>query len=163
MKLSDWTPFIQNHWYRQHYMKFVYLLQFIILLIPSFFETSFMHIHIFWLIIMGIIVFIIHEYIHIITINKKGDISLTFRGFFWLNTNAVLSKTRFWLFMSLPFILLSIIPVILSLYVPSNIKSILLFVSWINTLISASDIINSCLIALKPRNAVFCRGYYRVN
>jgi len=162
MNLSDWTPFIQNNWYRKHYMKFVYLLQFIIFLIPFFFETGFTHINIFSLLIIGISVFIIHEYIHIVTVNKKGDISLTFSGFFWLNTNAVLSKTRFWFFMSLPFILLSVIPAILSFYVPSNIKSIILFVSWINALIASSDIINSFLIALKPKNAVFCRGYFQV-
>jgi len=143
-------------------MKFVYLLQFIIFLIPFFFETGFTHINIFSLLIIGISVFIIHEYIHIVTVNKKGDISLTFSGFFWLNTNAVLSKTRFWFFMSLPFILLSVIPAILSFYVPSNIKSIILFVSWINALIASSDIINSFLIALKPKNAVFCRGYFQV-
>lgn len=34
--------------------------------------------------------------------------------------------------MSLPFNVLSVIPAIMSLYVPSNIKSIILFVSWIN-------------------------------
>ncbi|KPN97190.1 DUF3267 domain-containing protein [Lysinibacillus sp. ZYM-1] len=162
MNLSDWTPFIQNNWYRKHYMKFVYLLQFIIFLIPFFFETGFTHINIFSLMIIGISVFIIHEYIHIVTVNKKGDISLTFSGFFWLNTNAVLSKTGFWFFKSLPFILLSVIPAIMSFYVPSNIKSIILFVSWINALISSSDIINSFLIALKPKNAVFCRGYFQV-
>ena len=96
-------------------------------------------------------------------INKKGDISLTFRGiFFWLHTNAILSKTRFWIFMSLPLIALSVVPAIVSFYVTGNIKSILLFVSWINLLISSSDIINSLLIAIKPKNSVFCRGYYRV-
>ncbi|WP_342472482.1 DUF3267 domain-containing protein [Metasolibacillus sp. FSL H7-0170] len=163
MNFSDWTPFIQNNWYRKHYMKFVYLLQLIIFLIPFFFETDFTQINIFTLIIIGIFVFIIHECLHIITINKKGDISLTFSGiFFWLNTNAILSKTRFWLFMSLPFIGLTVIPAIMSLYVPSNIKSIVLFVSWINAWISSSDIINSFLITIKPKNAIFCRGYYRV-
>jgi hypothetical protein len=35
-------------------------------------------------------------------------------------------------------------------------------VSWINSLISASDIINSFLIAMKPKNSVFCNGYYRL-
>ena len=109
------------------------------------------------------LVFIIHECLHIFVINKKGDISLTFSGiFFWLNTNATLSKTRFWVFMSLPLIALSVVPAIVSFYVSGNIKSILLFVSWINLLISSSDIINSFLIAIKPKNSVFCRGYYRV-
>lgn len=163
MDWSDWTPFIQNHWYRKHYMKFVYLLQLIIFLIPFFFETRFTQMNMFTLILIGIFVFIIHEAIHIVIIKNKGDISLTFSGiFFWLHTNAVLSKTRFWFFMTSPFIVLSGVPAIMSLFTPSDLQSILLFVSWINALISGSDIVNSLLIATKPKNAIFCRGYYRV-
>ncbi len=163
MDLSEWTPFIQNHWFRKHYMKFVYLLQIIIFLIPYFFEGWLPHFNLFALILIGIFVFIIHEALHIIVINKKGDISLTFSGiFFWLRTNAILSKPRFWVFMSLPFIALSVMPVIVSFFVSGDMKSILLFVSWINTLISASDMINSFLIAIKPKNSVFCKGYYRL-
>jgi len=160
---SEWTPFIQNNWFRKHYMKFVYLLQLIIFLLPNFFTTRFTNINLFLLIIIGILVFIIHECLHILVINKKGDISLTFSGiFFWLNTNAILTKNRFWVFMSLPFIVLSVVPIILSFYVLGNIKLILLFVSWFNTLISSSDIINSFLIAIKPKSTVYCRGYYRI-
>ncbi|WP_081340439.1 DUF3267 domain-containing protein, partial [Bacillus mycoides] len=157
------TPFIQNNWYRKHYMKFVYLLQLIIFLIPYFFETGFNHINIFYLIIIGIFVFIIHECLHILVISKKGDISLTRSGtFFWLNTNAILSKTRFWVFMSLPIIVLSVVPAVMSFYVSGNTKSIILFICWINTFISSSDIYNSFLIAIKPKNSVFYRGYYQV-
>ena len=163
MDSLEWAPFIKNNWFRIHYMKFVYLLQIIILLMYRFFDEWFSSIHIFAFILIGILVFIIHESLHIIVVNKKGDISLTFRGiFFWLHTNAVLSKTRFWIFMSLPLIVLSLVPAILSFFVSGNIKSILLFVSWFNFLISGSDIINSFLIAIKPRNSLFCRGYYRV-
>ncbi len=162
MNLVEWTPFIQNNWFRKHYMKFVYLLQITIFLMSWFFHARFAPIHTFALILIGIIVFIIHESLHILVINKKGDISLTFRGFFWLHTNAVLSKMRYWLFMSLPFIVLSVVPAIVSFYVSGTIKSILLFVSLVNLWISASDIINSFLIAIKPKNSVFCRGYYRV-
>lgn len=163
MDFSEWTPFIQNNRYRKHYMKFVYLLQIIIFLIPYFFEIGFTHINIFYLIIIGIFVFIIHECLHILVINKKGDISLTCSGiFFWLNTNAILSKARFWVFMSLPIIVLSIVPAVMSFYVSGNMKSIMLFICWINTFISASDIYNSFFIAIKPKNSVFCRGYYQV-
>lgn len=144
-------------------MKFVYLLQIIIFLIPYFFEIGFTHINIFYLIIIGIFVFIIHECLHILVINKKGDISLTCSGiFFWLNTNAILSKARFWVFMSLPIIVLSIVPAVMSFYVSGNMKSIILFICWINTFISASDIYNSFFIAIKPKNSVFCRGYFQV-
>lgn len=163
MDLSEWTPFIKNNWYQKHFMKFVYLLQIIIFLIPYFFSTGFTNINTFLLIIIGIIVFILHECLHLLVINKKSDISLTFSGiFFWINTNAILSKVRFWVFMSLPFIVFSVVPVIISFYVSGNIKLILLFISWFNTLISSSDIINSFLIAIKPKNTVFCRGYYRI-
>ncbi|MGD6873630.1 DUF3267 domain-containing protein [Sutcliffiella horikoshii] len=158
-----WTPFIKNNWYREHYMKFVYLLQVVLLFIPTLFNTGFSQLHIFALILIGILIFILHECLHIVVINKKGDISLTFSGvFFWINTNAILSKPRFWVFMSLPYIVLSIMPFILSFYVSEDLKLNLLFISWFNTLISASDIINSILIALKPRNTLFCRGYMRV-
>ncbi len=144
-------------------MKFVYLLQIIILLIPYFFGADFTHTNLFYLIIIGIIVFVIHEGLHVLVIHQKGDISLTFSGiFFWLNTNAVLSKTRYWIFMSLPFLVLSVVPAVTSFYVSGNIKSILLCVCWINAFISGSDIYNSFLIAIKPRNSVFCRGYYHV-
>ncbi len=163
MDFSEWTPFIQNTWYRKHYMKFVYLLQIIILSIPYFFGAGFTHINLFYLIIMGMIVFAIHECLHVLVVYKKGDVSLTFSGiFFWLNTNATLSKTRYWIFMSLPFLVLSIVPAITSFYVSGNIRSILLFVCWINTFISGSDIYNSFLIAIKPKNSFFCRGYYQV-
>lgn len=144
-------------------MKFVYVLQIIIFLIPNYFGVSFTDLNIFYLIIIGILVFIIHECLHIIVINNKGDISLTRSGiFFWLNTNAILSKARFWTFMSLPIIVLSVIPAIISSFVSGNIKSILLFVCWINSIISASDIYNSLLIAMKPKHSIFCRGYYKV-
>ncbi|PEI66116.1 DUF3267 domain-containing protein [Bacillus wiedmannii] len=163
MDLSEWNPFIQNNWHRKHYMKFVYVLQIIIFLIPNYFGASFTDLNIFYLIIIGILVFIIHECLHIIVINNKGDISLTRSGlFFWLNTNAILSKARFWIFMSLPIIVLSVIPAIISSFVSGNIKSILLFVCWINAIISASDIYNSLLIAIKPKHSIFCRGYYKV-
>lgn len=164
MDWSEWTPFIQNNWYRKHYMKFVYLLQIIIFMIPFFFETSFTHINISFLILMGIFVFLIHECLHIVVIYKQGDISLTFSGiFFWLSTNAILSKTRFWIFMSLPIIVLSIVPAVMSFYESGDLKAILLFVCWINAVISSSDIYNSFLIASKPKKTVFCRGYYLVN
>lgn len=84
MDFSEWTPFIKNNWYQKHYMKFVYLLQIIIFLIPNYFGVGFTHINILYLIIIGIFVFIIHECLHILVISNKGDISLTCSGiFFW--------------------------------------------------------------------------------
>ncbi|UNK21403.1 DUF3267 domain-containing protein [Paenibacillus sp. N3/727] len=132
-------------------------------LAPNWFGLKFTYITNRPLILIFIFVFIIHEILHILVINNKGDISLTFRGiFFWLNTNAVLSKKRFWVFMSLPFIILTIIPVIASFFISGDIKSLILFISWINLIISSSDIVNSFLILIKPNKSVFCRGYYQV-
>lgn len=156
-------PFYTESWLRTHYMKFVYLFQVMICLIPYFFRGWLPPISIFALVLISILIFIIHETLHIIVINKKGDISLTFSGiFFWLHTNAILSKPRFWLFMSLPLLVLSVVPAIASFFLSGDLKSILLFVSWINAVISGSDIINSFLIAIKPKNAIFCKGYYRL-
>ncbi len=73
MDLLEWTPFIQNDWHRKHYMKFVYVLQIIIFLISYYFGASFF-ILIFFMYIIGIFVFIVHECLHIIVINKKGDV-----------------------------------------------------------------------------------------
>ena len=163
LESEEWTPFIKNDWFRQHYMKFVYLLQILILLMSNFIYPWFSSINIFALVLIGILVFLLHEFLHIAVVNKKGDISLTFQGlFFWIHTNAVLSKTRFWIFMSLPFIALSIMPAIFSFFVSGNLKSIFLFISWLNLWISASDIINSFLIIIKPNKSIFYRGYYRV-
>ncbi|REB06429.1 DUF3267 domain-containing protein [Sporosarcina sp. BI001-red] len=163
MDMVEWIPFIKSKWFRRYYMKFVYLLQIIIFLMSLLLDAWVSRIDTYSLILIGLFVFIIHESLHILVINNKGDISLTFSGtFFWIHTNAVLSKMRFWFFMSLPFFALSVMPAIVSVFVSGNIKSILLFVSWINLIISASDIINSLLIAIKPKNSVFCRGYYRV-
>ena len=160
---SEWKPFIQNTWFRKHFMKFVYLLMVIFFLAPNWFGGGFSHMIVIPLILIILCVFILHEALHILVIHRKGDISLTFRGiYFWLNTNAILSKKRFWVFMSLPFIVLSVIPVIASFFVSGDIKSILLFSSWFNLIISSSDIINSILILLKPNRSTFCRGYYRV-
>ena len=113
MEAAEWSPFIKGDLFRKHFMKFVYLLQIIIFLMSLLFDVWFSSINLFVLISIGIFVFIIHECLHILVIYKKGDISLTFSGrFFWLHTNAVLSKTRFWIFMSLPLIALSVVPAI---------------------------------------------------
>ncbi|CAG9623290.1 hypothetical protein BACCIP111883_04091 [Sutcliffiella rhizosphaerae] len=85
MDLSVWTPFIQNNWCRKHYVKFVYLIQIIILSVPSFFfySTGFTTINI--IIIISLLVFIFHECLHLLILNKKDDISLTFSGIFFLD------------------------------------------------------------------------------
>lgn len=162
--LSQWTPFIRNDRFRKHFMKFVYLLQIIVILLPFYFSAPFIRMNTFFLIVVAILTYVIHETLHIIVIYKKGDYSITYDGgiFLWINTNAVLSKGRFWVFMSLPFIVLSVVPFILSFFMNGNIKEILQFVCWINTVFSAADIFNSLLIAMKPKKSIFYRGFYRI-
>ena len=159
--LTSWIRFIQHDFFHIHFMKFVYLLQILVLSIPLVFYNWFAHIPSLSLIIIGVSIFIIHECIHIVVIYKQGNISLTFQGvFFWLHTDAVLSKGRFFTFMSAPFIILSMIPFILAFSASGDIRTILLFISWLNTFFSGADIINSVLILQKPTNATFYRGYY---
>lgn len=177
---SSWVPFIRNPWFRTHYMKFVYLLMISIALAPghvfgqdiiSQLITAANQVNIssssvgfyITLILFSVCIFMIHEFIHIMVIYRLGDISLTFSGiFFWLNTNALLSKKRFWLFMCLPLIMLSIVPAMASLYMSGFMKSLILYICWFNMIISSSDFINSFLILIKPKNSIFCRGYYRL-
>ncbi|MGG0668636.1 DUF3267 domain-containing protein [Sporosarcina koreensis] len=164
LDFSEWKPFIEKAWFRKHYMKFVYLLMAAFFLGPYWlFKGNFIHLTNFPLLLLVVLVFVIHEALHILVINKKGDMSLTFKGvYFWLTTNAILSKKRFWIFMSLPFIGLTVITAIASFFVTDEIKALLLFISWFNLIISASDIVNSVLIVIKPNNSMFCRGYYQV-
>lgn len=173
---SRWEPFIKNPWYRRHYMKFVYLIMISIVLVPNLIGMNlfkvFESINIqmsnglsFMISILVIpIIFIVHEILHLIVIYRSGNISITFSGiFFWINTDATLSKKRFWLFMNLPIITLSIVPGIISVFLIDWIKMIVLYICWINLIISSSDIINSIIILTKPKKSIFCRGYYRNN
>ena len=159
---SIWQPFIKNEWFRKHFMKFVYLLQFILILISIVFGVwEFSN----WLIriIIFSMVFITHELLHILVVYKIGDIYLTHSGiFFWLNCNAVMNKTRFWLFMTLPLFVLTIVPMFLLPLIEGLAFELLRYVLWVNAIIAGSDIINSILIVMKPSNAKFCRGYYMI-
>ncbi len=159
---SNWTPFIKNVWFRKHFMKFVYSLQVVLALVSMMMGAwDFAN----WVIksIIFILVFIVHELLHILVIYKIGDISLTHSGiFFWLNSNAIMSKKRFWLFMTLPLLVLTILPIFVLPFTYGFAFDVLMYILWINSIIAGSDIINSILIAIKPSNAKFCRGYYIV-
>lgn len=160
---SQWKPFIGNDRFRRHYMKLAYALMALQLAMPLWLNTEIGLPDGMPLIPLLIGIFIFHEALHVGVVYTKGDISLTFRGiFFWLNTNAELGKGRFWLFMTLPFLALTLVPLAASFAAPASVKPLLLFIAWVNGIISSSDILNSVLIAMKPRQAVFCRGFYRV-
>ena len=157
---SNWKPFIKNVWFRKHFMKFVYSLQIVLIIIATMMGVwNFAN----W-IIKGsafILVFIVHELLHISVVYKIGDISLTHSGiFFWLNSNAVMSKKRFWLFMTLPLLVLTIIPMFFLPLTDGFAFELLRYILCVNAIIAGSDIINSILIAVKPSNVKFCGGYY---
>lgn len=160
---DNWEPVIKNQWFRNHFMYFVYCLQGMLLLFSiisgawrfsnAFIKTGFF---------IGI--FIIHEFLHLIVIYKAGDISITHSViFFWITSGAVLNKLRFFIFMSLPFIGLTVVPAIVCVFLSGKLKDIMIYIAWVNSIIAGSDIINSIIIAIKPNNASFYRGYYKTD
>lgn len=157
---TDWKPFIKNQWFRNHFMFFVYCLQ-TMLIICSIIFGAWHFSNVIIKVGLMICIYVIHELLHIIVINKVGDISITHSDrFLWITSGAVLSKSRFFVFMSLPFICLTIVPAILCAFL-GELQKIAVYVAWINSIIAGSDIINSVLIAIKPANSLFYRGYYK--
>lgn len=160
---TDWEPFIKNQWFRNNFMYFVYCFQ-VALLISSIifgvwhFSNAFIKIGLF------ICTYVIHELLHMMVIYKVGDISITHSGIFlWITSGAILSKLRFLVFMALPFIGLTIVPAVVSVFISGEAKSIAIYIAWLNSIIAGSDIINSVLIAIKPNSSLFYRGFYKTN
>lgn len=162
MDFTNYQPFIKNSWLRKHFMKFVYILQLVLVILSIVFGAwNFSD----WLIKAVIFggVYFIHELLHILVVYKIGNISLTHSGiFFWLNSDAIMSKCRFWLFMTLPLLVLTVIPMLAIPLTEGIMFQILRYIAWINAIIAGADIINSVLIIMKPMRARFCRGYYIV-
>ena len=156
---SEYKPFIRNDWFRNHYMFFAYGLM--ALLAVLFFATGRMKgVSYFLRIPVFVLVFLVHELLHILVIYRIGDIYLSHSGlFFWMNTNAEMSKGRFWLFMTLPLLTLTLVPAALLLLNTGASRPYLLYIAWSNAIIASADIINSPLILLKPNGSVFCRGF----
>ena len=63
--------------------------------------------------------------------------------------------------MSLPLIGLTVVPAIACAFLSGECRAALAYMAWVNAVIAGSDIINSVLIAIKPRHALFYRGYCR--
>lgn len=179
-ELIGWKPFIKNNWFRSHFMLSVYGLMFVWFIITRWFGSQIYRVQrgifsqwfqneilltvscIVFFIVLYVLLYLCHEVLHIITIYRKGDISITHSGIFlWIHTNAILSKKRFWIFMTLPILVLSVIPFILCWFVSGYIQLVLFHFGLVNLIIASSDCINSVLILLKPNGAVFCRGFYR--
>lgn len=160
--ISGWNRFIRNDWFNKNFMFFVYALQIMLLLLPFLFGWTY-SVSVPLRILIGVSTFLVHEMLHFICIVRIGDVSLTHSGiFFWMHSNAIMTKWKFWLFMTLPFLVLTIVPLIALPFVSEGWFEFFLFVAWINAIIAGSDIINSVLILFKPRKAKFYRGYYAV-
>ena len=159
MDFSKWKPYIKNAWFLKHFMKFSLGLQVLLVLISIVLGVwNFAN----WVIriIIFIAVLIIHELLHILVVYKIGDVGVTYSGTsLWISSNAIMSKNRYWLFIMLPLIVLTIIPGLLSL-INGFATEALKYIAWINAIIASSDIINSILIAIQPSNAKFCKGYF---
>lgn len=158
---DEYKPFIKSSWLRKNFMIFVYSLQALIIVLSMF--TSIWHYaNIFIRILLFMAIYVIHELLHIVVVYKEGDLSLTHSGIFcWLNSDSHMSKMRFWTFMSLPLLVLTVLPliclVVLNIisFTDTNITTLLLYIAIVNLIIAGSDVINSFLILIKPRHAIF--------
>ncbi len=162
-EIKDWHSFREPEFIRRYNMVFVYLLQFIILVVSIFLGIWNM---LSWVVNILVFesVFVIHELLHIFTVFTKGDISLTYHGgiFLWLTLDAVLTKSRYLLYMIFPFFVLTVITGISSFFISGYISHLLTYIAWINAIIAGSDIIDFIIIIFRPRRSVFCRGRYTV-
>lgn len=155
-------PFIRNDWLRNHYMYFVYGLM-ALLLVLGIAAGAGRELSLWMRLQLVIPVFLIHELLHFLVVFRRGNVSITHSGlYFWMNTDARMSKGRYWLFMSLPLMMLTGLPAVLSLVCAGRAAVYLSYIAWLNAVIAGSDIINCVLILLKPRHSEFYRGYDRV-
>ncbi len=156
-----YKPFIKNEWFRRNYMWFAYGLM-ILIFEAAFFLGRFGVGSLLTKILLYVAVYLVHESLHILTVCKKGDIYLSHSGMYlWLTPNFVLSKKRYLLFMTLPLLLLTGVTGTLSFFVSGEASLYLKLIAWLNAIAAGSDIINTVLILIKPRNAFFYRGFYR--
>lgn len=159
---KEYKPFIKSDWFRANFMWFVYALQ-LALTVFSICTGVFSFSKLYVKLLILVAVYLVHELLHIVVVFRQGNISLTHSGiFFWLNTDAKMSKMRFWMFMTLPILVLTVIPCILMFAVSGGAYPYLRYIAWINAIIAGADIINSFLILIKPRKAIFYRGFYLV-
>lgn len=156
-----YRPFIKNEWFRKHYMWFAYGLM-VVLFVAAYLTGGFRAGNIFTKVGVYLVVYPIHELLHISMAFTKGDIYLSHSGlYFWLTPNAELKKGRYWLFMTLPMIILTGLTGIAAVFTTGTLSEYLRYIAWINAITAGSDIINSFLILIKPARSSFIRGFYR--
>lgn len=158
---NEYKPFIANDWFRRNYMWFAYGLMIVIGNI-AFFTGGLVAGNFLIKLLICLIVYPIHELLHVLVAAPKGEIYLTHSGLYlWLTPDFPMCKWHFWLFMTLPLIMLTVLPAIGSFFAPDSIRPFLVFIAWINSVIAGSDLINSPLIFIKPNGSVFYRGFYK--
>ena len=158
---SVYKPFIRNAWFRRNYMFFAYGLMIFLFFIAFIMGRLRIGSIVIRLAIFGV-VYVVHELLHIVTICSKGDIYLNHSGIYlWLTPDIALPKGEFWLFMTMPLLILTVFTGVLSFITSDDIAMYLKYIAWINAVIAGSDIINSVLIALEPRDSIFNRGYIK--
>ena len=132
---EKYKPFISNNWFRQNFMYFVYSLQAMLVTLSILFGV-WKFSNVFIKLIVFLMVYFVHELLHISVVWRIGDISLTHSGiFFWLNPSAKMSKMRFLLFMSMPLLFLSIVPMIIALISYGPVYQYMRYIAWINAII----------------------------
>lgn len=158
---EGYKPFIKHDWFRRHFMIFVYILQANLLAASMWFGVWFFS-NIFVRILLFALIYVCHELLHVVVVWRNGDLSLTHSGIFlWLNSDAHMSKMRFWFFMTLPFLTLTVVPAVAMFFVDGTLRELLNYVAWVNAIVAGADIINSFLILIKPRKSCFYRGFYK--
>ena len=158
---NEYKPFIRNDWFRKNYMWFAYGLM-ALLMATGWFIPGIRGISMRIRLALVIPVFVIHELLHFLIVFRIGNVSLTHSGiYFWMHSDAHMSKGRFWLFVSLPLVTLTFVPALSAPAFSGPVRSCLAYIAWLNAVIAGSDIINSALILIKPWKAVFWRGYYK--
>ncbi len=159
---SVYRPFIRNDWFRKNYMVFAYGLMAVLAVLCFLFRSE-RGIPVYLRLVSFAVVFLVHESLHILAVHSCRDIYMTHRGlYFWLQPDMEMSKGHFFLFMSLPLLVLTVLPALLAFFVSGQLVPWLKWIAWINGIIAGSDIINTVLIPFKPRDAKFYWGYYRI-
>jgi len=159
---KEYKPFIKNEWFRSHYMWFTYGLMGLIFAVGVFGGVLKAGSPVLELLII-LPLYVTHELLHILVVFRKGDLYLNYFGgiYLWLTPDVALGKGRFWLFITLPFLVLTPGAGIAGMLIGGRCGDFLWYLAWVNAIIAGSDILNSVLIAVKPKGSLFYRGYYK--
>lgn len=160
--LSDWTYVIKNPLLKSKFsIVALSLMGFILLTSIALGFWDFWKLYpLLWI---AVLTGVLHEAIHWATVFFKGDVSWGLNGRLpGIRTNAVMNKWHYLTFTLLPFVVLTIVPSIISFFPGEFGSSMLRFIAWVNFAVSGADIMRAVFIIPAPSNARFCRGCYKV-